>query len=97
MKMVRSSGRFCLFSENKLQVHPFPGDWRTLLSSWIFQHNFHWKLLAGCGLLALRRRGAGVSKELGLLLHQAAYDRDLEGSSDPEKVPQPCHFQELPL
>ena len=76
---------------------PFSVDWRTLLSSWIFLHKFHQNLLAGCGLLALWRRGAGVSKELGLLLHQVADDRDLEGSSDPEKVPQPCHFQELPF
>ena len=51
---------------------------------------------AGCGLFAPWRRGSRVSEELGVLPHQVADDRDLEGSSDPEKVSQPCYFKELP-
>ena len=51
---------------------------------------------AGCGLFAPWRRGSRVSEELGLLPHQVADDRDLEGSSDPEKVSQPRYFKELP-
>ena len=62
----------------------------------LIEEYFNTNCNAGCGLLAPWRRGARVSEELGLLPHQVADDRDLEGSSDPEKVSQPCYFKELP-
>ena len=85
VKMVKSGGRYVLFSETTLQVQN------------IF-HSFQFKLIdsyTARWLHSTPRRGAGPHQVFGHFRHQAADGGGVEGSSDSEEVSKPRHLKEL--